>query len=163
MIIRREQGKYAERIRCRSDAPKHAEQTSPPPLAFPLAHPRIPVGFSTVAFNHVVATRYSGQVNPFATAAAALGERSRPVFPELAPRSDGSAKGKERAAGIVQLQRVTITLDDETMKGKGIGLVSLAFLILLKCHRLARATGSGPLLHAPVAPLGLADVRRCNC
>ena len=76
------------------------------------------VGYGTVAFNHMVATRFDAALhaNPFRT----TGNRPHPPFPQLDPRVRGA--GKE-ARGLVQLSRLTVLLDQDSIKG-GSGFVA---------------------------------------
>ncbi|PWN40070.1 PHP domain-like protein [Ceraceosorus guamensis] len=90
-------------------------------------------GFTSIAFNHIVQTRYRGETNHFGLSGGCVVQPpdaiSLPVFPHLA--STGPRLRKPRAkfgAGLApqlqQLQRLTVTMDDSSLTKGGHGFTS---------------------------------------
>lgn len=87
------------------------------------------VGYSTIAFNSIVQTRFDGtkNANPFQPHPSGL---PRPPFPELDPRCGAASDFKGKTALrtlaqplVTQLSRMTLVMSDETMGKHGHGLV----------------------------------------
>ncbi|PWN88343.1 PHP domain-like protein [Acaromyces ingoldii] len=89
------------------------------------------LGYSTIAFNTVVPTRFDGtkHANPFQPHPSGL---PRPPFPDLDPRCNQASdlKGKKAVKSssshpkVVQLSRMTLVMNDESMGKHGHGLNS---------------------------------------
>lgn len=85
------------------------------------------LGYSHVAFNHVVHSKYDPAIHPNALAPLRNG-RPNPPFPELDPRTRAKGKAKatslSNANGLTQLSRLTLVLDDQSMNKSGSGWVT---------------------------------------
>ncbi|MCO5581051.1 hypothetical protein L7F22_034926 [Adiantum nelumboides] len=111
------------------------------------------VGYSTIAFNTVVPTRFDGtkHANPFQPHPSGL---PRPPFPDLDPRCNKASdlKGKKPVNSsshpqVVQLSRMTLVMNDESMGKHGHGLV-----VFVRRRRLPsprRASRSASSNHNP--------------
>lgn len=108
--------------------------------------------YSHVAFNHIVHSRYDPALHPNALAPLRDG-RPNPPFPELDPRT--SPKGKAKAsslgegAGLTQLSRLTLVLDEQSMAKSGSGWVTNNATALQSYDLLAvRPTTEAAFQHA---------------
>lgn len=93
------------------------------------------VGYTTVAFEHRVHTKYDPAMHPCPFRLAQL--RTQPPFPKLDPRTRRALSAATSSRGITQLSRMTLVLDkDHAIKG-GTGFVASNSAALQKYDVLA--------------------------
>lgn len=80
------------------------------------------VGYSTMAWNHVVHTKYDPQMHPHPFCPTR--SHPHPPFPKLDPRTRGSHGVKTSGHGIKQLSRLTLVLDKDQAIKAGTGFVA---------------------------------------
>lgn len=121
------------------------------------------VGYSTIAFNTVVPTRFDGtkHANPFQPHPSGL---PRPPFPDLDPRCNKASdlKGKKPVNSsshpqVVQLSRMTLVMNDESMGKHGHGLVGIACTLQADFSLLC-----SPLRHTELGTHECASVLRSS-
>lgn len=80
------------------------------------------VGYTTIALNHVVHTKYDPQTHPHPFRPSRQGPN--PPFPKLDPRTRGRLGVKSPIQGIKQLSRLTLVLDKDQAIKSGTGFVA---------------------------------------
>lgn len=93
------------------------------------------VGYSTIALNHVVHTKYDPQTHPHPFRPSRQGPN--PPFPKLDPRTRGGQGVVVRGQGVKQLSRLTLVLDKDQAIKSGTGFVAANSNTLLQYDLLA--------------------------